>query len=237
MNLKHKRILISGAARGLGRELAALLEQEGAALVLVDRETPPFPHAEFHACDLGDASQRKKLIEAVGRIDILINCAGVGSHSRLDQLTAEEVGRVMQVNALAPLELSAGLAPLELVVNIGSVAGEMNLPSMSLYAASKAAVHAFTRCAQLEGAPALLVILGPLRGTDFAQSIAHPRRGQPNWYRSLDLPVETAARLIVQAIKRGQGQLIAPRWYGLLFPLARILSPLIRALGRRYAAL
>ena len=151
----------------------------------------------------------------------------------MNQLTVDEIERVMQVNTLAPLELIAGLSPLELIVNIGSVAGEMNLPSMSLYAASKTSVHAFTRSIQLEGARTLLVILGPLRGTDFAQSIAHPRTGQPNWYRRLDLPVETAARLIVQAMQRGQSQLVAPWWYRIVFLLARIFSPLIRMFSKK----
>jgi short-subunit dehydrogenase len=168
-------------------------------------------------------------------IDILINCAGIGSHSQLSQLTVDEIERVMQVNTLAPLELIAGLSPLELVVNIGSVAGEMNLPSMSLYAASKAAVHAFTRAIQLEGAQTLLVILGPLRGTDFAQSIAHPRTGQPNWYRQLDLPAEMAARLIVRAVRRGKSQLVAPWWYRIIFLLARIFSPLIGIFSKKVA--
>jgi short-subunit dehydrogenase len=147
----------------------------------------------------------------------------------------DEIEHVMQVNTLAPLELIAGLAPLELVINIGSVAGEMNLPYMSLYAASKTSVHAFTRSIQLEGARTLLVILGPLRGTDFAQSIAHPRTGQPNWYRRLDLPVEKAAGLIVQAMQREKSQLVAPWWYRVAFTLTRWLAPLVGVFGRYYS--
>jgi uncharacterized protein len=234
MNLRGKNILITGAARGLGHELAMLLEKEGCFLILVDRDEIPLADVQIHTCDLNDLSQRRRLIEDLRaeKIDILINCAGIGSHSQLDQLTVDEIERVMQVNTLAPLELIAGLSPLELVVNVGSVAGEMNLPSMGLYSASKSAVHAFTRCIQLEGVRTLLVILGPLRGTDFAQSIAHPRTGQPNWYRQLDLPVETAARLIVQAIKRGQSQLVTPWWYQVVFVLVRWLAPLIGILVR-----
>jgi short-subunit dehydrogenase len=103
----------------------------------------------------------------------------------------------------------------------------MSLPLMSLYGASKSALHAFTRSIRLEGAKTLLVILGPLRGTDFVQSIAHPRAGQPNWYRRLDLPAAAAARLIVKAMKRGRSQQVAPGWYRVVIPLARILRPLI----------
>jgi uncharacterized protein len=236
MNLRGKHILITGAARGLGSELALLLEKEGCSLILVDRDPFSQSSAQTHVCDLSDLSQRGKLIEEMRtqKIDVLVNCAGIGSHSQLNQLTVEEVERVIQVNTLAPLELIAGLSPLELVVNVGSVAGEMNLPSMSLYSASKSAVHAFSRCIHLEGTRTLLVILGPLRGTGFAQSIAQPRTGQPNWYRQLDLPVETAARLIVRSIKRGRSQLVAPWWYRIVFVLARWLAPLIRVfVGRK----
>lgn len=246
MKLRGKTILITGAARGLGRHLALHLDALDCWLFLIDRDTSGLSvlsHELSNApkifpCDFGALLERKNLIQAIKsqtQIDILINCAGIGSHSQLSQLTMDEIECVMQVNTLAPLELIAGLAPLELVVNIGSVAGEMNLPSLSLYAASKTSIHAFTRSIQMEGAQTLLVILGPLNGTDFAQSIAHPRTGQPNWYRQLDLPVETAARLIVQAMQRGKSQLVAPWWYRVAFTLARWLAPLVGMFGRRYS--
>jgi short-subunit dehydrogenase len=236
VNLQHKRVLITGAARGLGRELANILDREGCSLVLIDRDLAVIPGAQSYVCDLSDLSQRKKIIEemrANTKIDILINCAGIGSHSLLSQLTVDEIERVMQVNTLAPLELIAGLSPLELIVNIGSVAGEMNLPSMSLYTASKTAVHAFTRSVQLEGARVLLVILGPLRGTDFILSIEHPRTGQPNWYRRLDLDAKVAAGKIVQAMKKEKGQLVLPFWYRIVFIIAALFSPLLNASGSR----
>jgi short-subunit dehydrogenase len=236
MNLKHKTVLITGAAHGLGRELANLLNEEGCLLILVDQDPVSLPHAQSRMCDLADLAQRKKIIETLQTetVDILINCAGIGSHSHFKKITVDEVERVMQINTLAPLELTVGLPSAKWVVNIGSVAGEMNLPAMSLYAASKTALHAFTRSIQLEGARALLVIFGPLRGTDFAQSILHPQTGQPNWYRRLDLPVETAARLVVQAMKRDQNQLIAPEWYRIIFLLAKIFQPFLKHFFKRY---
>jgi len=102
MDLQGKHILITGAARGLGRELAARLADEGASLILVDREPVLQEDAQTHLCDLSDLAQRKKLIAHLqtSRPDILVNCAGIGSHSLLNQLTVDEVERVMQVNAL-----------------------------------------------------------------------------------------------------------------------------------------
>jgi short-subunit dehydrogenase len=244
LNLHGKTVLITGAAHGLGRQLALLLDALGCSLFLTDCDTDSLSALvrdlsnapKIFICDLGNLQERQGLLRAIKEqmpMDILINCAGVGSHSQLSQLTVDEIERVMQINTLAPLELIAGLSPLELVVNIGSVAGEMNLPSMSLYAASKISMHAFTRSIQLEGARALLVILGPLSGTDFVQSIAHPHTGQPNWYRRLDLPVETAARLIVQAMQRGKSQLVVPWWYRVAFVVSRWLAPLIKVFVKR----
>lgn len=247
MNLTNKTVLLTGAAHGLGRELAHLLDREGCCLYLVDCDAPGLdsvkaalghPVGTF-ACDLGDPSQRRKLVADLSaseeRLDIVIHCAGVGSHSSLSQMTVDEVGRVMQINTLAPLELIVGLRPLlpadGLVVNIGSVAGELRLPSIGLYAASKAALHAFTESLALEGIRTLLVILGPLRGTDFVRSIAHPRTGQPGWYRQLDLPVETAGRQIVRAMKRGHNRLVLPGWYPVIFFLARFFAPVIKILS------
>ncbi|GAB4504445.1 MAG: SDR family oxidoreductase [Anaerolineales bacterium] len=247
MNLAHKTVLLTGAAHGLGRELAHLLDREGCSLYLVDRDTPGLDTVKAAltspavtlTCDLADPAQRRALIAAFAsqtdRLDILIHCAGVGSHSRLTQMSVDEVERVMQVNALAPLELTVGLRPLlpadGLIVHIGSVAGELRLPSMGLYAASKAALHTFSESIALEGVRTLLVILGALRGTDFVRSIEHPHRGQPGWYRRLDVPVETASRHIVRAMKRGQSRLVLPRWYPVVFFLTRLFYPAMKSLS------
>lgn len=227
MALRDKRILITGAARGLGHHIAALLASEGCSLTIVDREPTNVPNTKSVICDLSDSSERKRLIASLPKVEVLINCAGVGSHSTLAQMSVDEVERVMQVNALAPLALIAGLKP-ELVVNIGSVAGELHLPSIGLYAASKTAMHAFTRSIALEGVRTLLVILGPLRGTGFVKSIEHPRTGQPQWYRDLDLDAEDAAKAIVHAIKRGRRELVMPWWYRVVFVAGNVLKPFVR---------
>lgn len=242
MNLAGKSVLLTGAAHGLGRELALLLDRESCALTLVDRDAPALfalqselTHpARTLTCDLSQPEARRDLIAAAkGNVQILINCAGVGSHSTFAQMTVDEVRRVMQVNALAPLELAAGLQPLDALVNIGSVAGEMNLPSMGLYAAGKSALHAFTRAAALEGTQALLVILGPMRSEHFVQSIVHPRTGQPAWYRNLDISPANTARRIVRALKQGRAELVYPGWYRVVFVLARGFAPLIKFMESR----
>jgi short-subunit dehydrogenase len=251
MNLRGVTAVLTGAAHGLGRELALLLDTEGCRLLLVDRDAAgleslrgklSFP-AQTYPCDLGDAAQRRALIARIvaldKRLDLLVNSAGVGSHSSLEQLTVDEVEHVLQVNTLAPLALIAGLrsqlAAGGCIVNIGSVVGELHLLLVGLYAASKAALHSFSRCVALEGVNCLLVILGPMRGTDFTRSIAHPRTVQPSWYRRLDVDVVTAARLIVQAVKRGRLQLAIPGWYSVVFVLSRLFAPVVNTVARFYS--
>lgn len=247
MNLENKTILLTGAAHGLGRELTHLLDREGCSLYLVDCDALGLASVKAELmnpavtiiCDLANSAARRKLIadftSRLEHLDVLINCAGVGSHSQLSQMTADETEHLMQVNSLAPLELVTGLHPLMsmdgLTVSIGSVAGEMRLPSVGLYAASKAALHTFTESIGLEGTRILLVILGPMSGTNFVSSIAHPRTGQPGWYRRLDVPAKTAARHIVRAMKRGRTRLVLPSWYLVIFVMSRLFAPVIKLLS------
>jgi len=247
MELYNKAILITGSANGLGRELALMLDQLGCSLFLVDRDAQSLAllsrkltcKHQTIACDLDDLHARKSLVQGLKtypKIDILINCAGIGSHSQLSQLTVDEIEGVLQVNTLAPLELIAALSPLELVVNIGSVAGEVPLWSASLYSASKASLHAFTRAVQLEGVRTLLVILGPLRGTDFVRSIMNPRTGQPKWYRDLDLDVKVAAKEIIRGMRSEKDQIILPGWYRIVFMIADLFLPLMKYFGRKFGS-
>jgi uncharacterized protein len=254
MQLQGKTILLTGAASGLGRELALQLDQAGSHLLLVDRDAAGLENlqtaltrpAQTYACDLSQPSERTALISTLlnlaTRISVFIHCAGVGSHSRLEQLAPDEVNRVLQINTAAPLELTVGLLPLLPadepggVVVIGSLAGELTTPSMSLYSASKAALHAFSRAASIElaakGHFSLLVILGALKNTRFTASIRHPASGQPGWYRRLDAEPQDVAKAIVKAIAAERSTLIYPGWYGPLIAFSKLFAPITRAITR-----
>ena len=119
------------------------------------------------------------------------------------------------------------------IVTIGSVAGEFPIPGMSLYSASKAALHAFSKAAAFELTDedhfSLLVILGTLSGTHFNESIRHPAESQRGWYRKLDTDATEAAALIIQAIERRRSRLVIPAWYDALLGISGLLSPLTNA--------
>ena len=257
MNLHGKTVLLTGASKGLGRALATQLDTKGCRLLLVARDTARLvslqqalqtPGSRQFPCDLGDENGRSHLIEQLfeteTRIDLLIHCAGIGSHSNLNQLTAEEIQLLLAVNTIAPLELTAALLPLlpadqpASIVAIGSVAGELTLPGMSLYSASKAALHTFSRAVGMElahqGHFSLLVVLGALRDTHFGESIRHPAKGQPGLYRRLDVYPEHAAALIIRAVEEQRSFLVIPGWYRLLLTFNRLLFPLTQLATRHF---
>lgn len=249
MNLSGKTVLLTGASKGLGRALAVQLDAKGCRLLLVARDTDRLqtlqkvlqvPNSQFFPCDLSDGDARSKLIEQIirneSRIDLLVHCAGVGTHSKLSQLTPEEVCMVLETNTVAPLELTSAffsLLPKDEsagIVNIGSVAGELTLPGMGVYNASKAALHAFSRAVSIELVNnhhfCLLVILGALRNTNFGDAIYNPANKQPDLYRRLDVYPEEAAAQIVEAIERQRSVLVIPSWYRVVFGFNRIFLPL-----------
>jgi short-subunit dehydrogenase len=255
MQLHEKTTFLTGAASGLGRELALQLDRAGCRLLLADRDAAGLNElqnaltrpAQLFVCDLSQPAERAQVGDAlVGRatrLDVLIHCAGVGSHSRVEQLTPDEVNLLLQVNAVAPLELTSKLLPLlpkgqpAGVVFIGSVAGELPTPAMSAYAASKAALHAFSRAIDIElraaGQFSLLVILGALKNTRFTASIRHPAGGQPGWYRRLDADPRQAAQAILQAIRQEQTRLVYPHWLQAVLLFNRFFAPLALAISRQ----
>jgi short-subunit dehydrogenase len=255
MKLKGKTVLLTGASKGLGRALAIQLDAQGCRLLLIARDADKLdsllkvlhtPGSRPFPCDLSDKDARSRLIDEISnsesRLDLLLLNAGIGSHSRLDQLSAAEIREVLQLNTVAPLELTASFLHLlpagepAGIVSIGSLAGDLDMPGMSLYSASKAALHAFSRAADIEFAAneyfSLLVILGAISGTNFGDGIRHPTDGQPGWYRRLDVDVDQAAARIIKAIQQQRSQLLIPTWYTPLLALSKLFAPLTRAAKR-----
>src|SRR3954453_17490520 len=151
--------LITGASRGLGRALAAALDERGWQLVVDGRDAdrlgapvPPFPHPHLPTAipgDVADPDHRVALAEAVGhRLDLLVNNAsdlGPSPLPPLAQLRVEDLQAVLAVNTVAPLDLLQLTLP-ELaraggrVLNISSDAGVEAYEGWGGYGASKAAL-------------------------------------------------------------------------------------------------
>ncbi len=171
--LAGRRALVTGAARGIGRAIAARLLAEGAAVTIVDADgdAARTTAAELAAmgqvaavhADLGDPAAIPAAIAAcrrsLGGIDVVVNNAGTFSRAPIGEISPDDFDRVFAVNTRAPLLIvQAALddlraSPAGRVVNIASMAARKGTPGESVYAASKAALVALTRIAAQELGP------------------------------------------------------------------------------------
>lgn len=168
--LKGRRVLITGAASGIGAATARLFHSEGASLALVDWQEGPLAEA---AAELGalalplDLADLETIGPAVERaahhlsgLDGLVNCAGVGLNAPIGEMTTESLARVMAINLTAPYLLCRAVLPhmeraeAGTIVNIASGQGILpNTPNCTAYAASKGGLIAFTKSLAAEVAP------------------------------------------------------------------------------------
>jgi uncharacterized protein len=182
VELHGKRVLTTGASRGIGESLSHAFAGAGATVALVARTKDAIRElaAELggtaHPADLSNATQVAGLVSQVedeaGPIDVLVNNAGIGLPVAFVDAPADDLRDVTQVDYLAPAELCRQAIPrmLELggghIVNVSSMAGCSVLPGLVSYSASKAALTHFTAGlrADLRGLPigTTVVELGPI---------------------------------------------------------------------------
>ena len=160
-DLRDKVAIVTGASRGLGAQIARALAERGARLVLAAQSTDDLTRladelraggaeAEPVPTDVSDTAARKRLvartIERFGRIDVLVNNAGIDLLGALSDTPAEPIDRLFAVNVVAMAQLSRAVLPHMLarhsgiIVNMASMAGKSAMPYFSVYSASKAAV-------------------------------------------------------------------------------------------------
>jgi len=151
--------LVSGAASGIGAAVAARLEDEGATVVRADVTEV----AGEVICDVRDPTSCARAVAVVlerhGRLDVLVNVAGVGISRLIGDLTLEEWRQVIDVNLTGTFLLSQHALPALLdtrgvIVNMGSVAGLRATPYNAAYCASKGGVIMLTKSMAIELASA-----------------------------------------------------------------------------------
>jgi len=159
-----KVALITGAAQGIGRRTAEVLAQRGFSLALNDLRSPAETAAQArnHVVDaievLGDVSDEaavSRMAESVmshyGRIDVLVNNAGISSIAPAEEITVSEWRRVMDINLLGPFLLCRAFGRIMLqqksgsIINVASVAGLLGVADRAAYNASKHGLVGLTR--------------------------------------------------------------------------------------------
>ena len=183
MNLQDSTVLITGASRGLGFEVAQLLARRKAKLIVVARDGAALEaaaaelrkHTDVYAF-AGDVSEDAEDIVAAGTarfgaINVLINNAselGPSPMPALDALPWQAFERILRVNAVAPLHLIQLALPQMrrnggTIINISSDAGVAAYPGWGGYGASKAALEHLSRtlAAELAGDPVRVLVIDP----------------------------------------------------------------------------
>ncbi len=168
MEIKDSHIMITGSNRGIGRAVAMSCAEDKAHLHLVNRTLDEELSAELttagaasvtnYILNLSSGSEIQKFIEAnkALHLDILFNNAGQLTGGLLEEQNINDINSMLQVNVNALIHLTHGFLPGMLqrkrgkIINHSSVSAIMHFPCASTYAASKAAVYAFTQCLRAE---------------------------------------------------------------------------------------
>lgn len=152
--------LVTGGGRGIGRGIVECFLAEGAKIVIaqrsdLDRKLERHPDVAFARTDLSETASLNAVVpfavSQFGKLNILVNNAGIMFSSTLEEMKEEMWDRMLNVNLRAPVLLCKHVLP-ELkkqgggsIINIGSIEGIGANPSHSAYCASKAAIHGLTR--------------------------------------------------------------------------------------------
>ena len=253
MDIRDKVILITGASEGIGAACAGVFRAGGARVVLNSRfqdklQTVAKEGDLIVPADLYDGKDRRRLIETVigerGRIDVLINNAGVGVYGPAWNASEAETRKLFELNFFAPLHL-AQLAARHMreqrsgyIVNVSSIAGKITLPWLTLYSASKYALGSLTDGLRMELAPfgihAMVVCPGYVL-TNFQQNVLSSGRPPERLARSrrFAITAEECARAIVRGVERNARTVMAPRGGWALVALARLFPRIMDSVLRR----
>jgi meso-butanediol dehydrogenase/(S,S)-butanediol dehydrogenase/diacetyl reductase len=150
-------VLVTGGGSGIGLACARRFAKEGAKVLVAQRTKS----AEFETIqvDLSKAEDCQRVIEAsvekIGRLDVLVNNAGMMQESSIEDMSLEDWNRNLQVNLTAPFLLTKYALPhlrdvQGSIVNIGSVEGLGSNPQHAAYCACKAGLHGFTRAVAID---------------------------------------------------------------------------------------
>ncbi|MCA1630969.1 MAG: SDR family NAD(P)-dependent oxidoreductase [Acidobacteria bacterium] len=210
MEIEGKRILITGATRGLGRALVLACAQGGAGEIVAGAR-----HPEELETLLNSVSSRAKLTPLrldvtsneevsaaaqLGRVDVLINSAGIAIYGGVLKAAMDDIRSEIEINYLGVLRMVRAFAPAMvehgdgLIVNVASVLGKVSAPALGTYCATKAALLSLSQSLRGDLADSgvrVISVLPATIDTDMSRDFGGEK-----------MTAEQAAREIVEAIRR-----------------------------------
>jgi short-subunit dehydrogenase len=280
-SFRDRVVVITGGSRGLGLVLARKLADEGAFLVLCARDATELDEAlkdlrertefvEAYVCDLTQPAEIGRLFQRIrheiGAVDVLINNAGVIQVGPVETMTLDDFHEAMLLHFWAPLLCMWQVLPgmrrrgQGRIINISSIGGEIGLPHLAPYCASKFALNGLSQTFSAElakdGIYVTTVCPGLMRtGSARNASFKGQHRAEYTWFSISDamplitMSAECAARRILSACRYGRAKItlslpakagvlmntIAPHLTGELARIAAHMLPQPGGIGRKSA--
>ncbi|MGL5111959.1 MAG: SDR family oxidoreductase [Flavobacterium sp.] len=185
-----KVVLITGGSSGIGKSIGEFLHHRGFVVYGTSRNPERITNSIFPLLALEvrnpDSIQAAiaKIIAISGKLDVVINNAGVGITGPLEEIPTEEIKNNFEINLFGPIEVIKAALPhmraqkSGLIINVTSIAGYMGLPYRSVYSASKGALELITEALRMEVKDFGIQIANVAPG-DFATNIAAGRYHAP----------------------------------------------------------
>jgi uncharacterized protein len=249
----YRSALVTGASSGIGAELAKVLAERGADLVIVARRTDRLEQlagelstvkVEVISADLStDAG-----VEVVARrlqdspVELLVNNAGIGSGGEFHRLPFDREDTEIRLNVLAPVRLThAALGPMVAaghggILNVSSLAGDQPLRGFATYSATKSFLTTFTEsvAAEVRGAGVHVTVLKP--GYTYTE-MSPDAPDRDSFAGRFWLEADAVARAGLDAVEQGQLICVPGRHWRAVSGLVNGLPrPLVRALTSRFDA-
>lgn len=148
MRFSGKTIVVTGAASGLGLAIAQAAQAEGATIVAIDRTAAPFENSRI--CDISDEDQVKRALAGLGRIDAVVNSAGIARRAKVDETDMADYDAVMAVNVRGAFLVSKYALPHlraygGAVLHLSSGVATTGTRNRAAYSASKGAIISLTK--------------------------------------------------------------------------------------------
>jgi short-subunit dehydrogenase len=227
-DLTNATIIVTGASSGIGAATARLLHEAGASPVLAARRgdrlealSAELGGALAVPADVTDPVAVGRLVERTlerhGRIDGLVNNAGVSLHQPLDRLDLAEFRRVLDLNVVSVAAMTQAVLPamrarrFGRIVNVSSGTTRMARPGVGGYAATKAALNMLTLVARQELAPdgiTVSLVVPSITATEFAGGRLQP--GQQLRPGMIAHTAEYVAAVILRALRTGEETIDIP---------------------------
>jgi NAD(P)-dependent dehydrogenase (short-subunit alcohol dehydrogenase family) len=247
--LRGQRVLITGAARGIGAALAERLASHGARLALVGLEPEKMAavaarcgEGTFVAqCDVSDNQRVTEAIdaaaEALGGLDVVVANAGIAAGGPLRSQDLRSWERVIEINLLGVMYTDrAALPHLErsrgYVLNIASTAAALRGPGMTAYCAAKAGVEALSDCLRIEMQPSgvqvgvayfLFLDTDMVNDAERESPLLQRAKAEMPGFLSRTYPLPPAIDEVVAAIAQRRRRVSYPRWFLKALPLRQLL--------------